>query len=118
MPGEVITFDKNNLINTKYHEGASAFSADTNYIYFTRCGSDKVLETEYCKIFRSKRQSDNSWGPVQLVELYGEHDTFNVGQPVYHQMGIIYSSLLICREVMEGRIFISVKKNWECGVTL
>ena len=45
MPGEVITFDKNNLINTKYHEGASAFSADTNYIYFTRCGSDKVLET-------------------------------------------------------------------------
>ena len=48
-PGEVVSFDRANIINTKYHEGASAFSADTNYIYFTRCGSDKVLETEFCK---------------------------------------------------------------------
>lgn len=80
-PGIVNTFDRTNIINTKFHEGASSFPSDTSEIYFTRCGSDKELEIEYCKIFRSKRLPDGKWGPAQLVQLYGEHDTFNIGQP-------------------------------------
>ena len=46
-PGPVTSFDRSNIINTKYNEGASSFSPDTSEIYFTRCGSDKQFEVHY-----------------------------------------------------------------------
>jgi len=91
-PGIVTSFDRSNIINTKYNEGTSTFTPDTSEIYFTRCGSDKQFEIQYCKIFRSRKKADGTWEPAQIVQIFTDidnsltdiilrDDTFNIGQP-------------------------------------
>lgn len=68
-------------INTKSHEGASSFSADSSEIFFTRCGDDDKRGIDYCELYYSNRNPDGSFNEPELMNLFRDTSKFNVGQP-------------------------------------
>ncbi len=54
-------------VNSKYDEGACAFSPDGKTMYFTRCRVDATYP-RFAEIFASQR-SDASWGEAKMCEI-------------------------------------------------
>ncbi len=65
--------------NTSYHEASYILSKDGKTAYFTRCGSASKNDNDYCHIYRSQKNIDDTWGEPQRLKLLA--DTVNEGQP-------------------------------------
>ena len=79
-PGKFSTIEPLDLaVNTPYNDGSAAFNADASEMFFTRCGTDNRKVDDYCGIFYSYRQPDDSWS--EPVELPFFEDSLNLGSP-------------------------------------
>lgn len=69
--------EKYNIFDEKYHVASLTMTADGKTIYFTQCGSDEVGVTDYCAIYRVKKDTD-TWTEPERIHIFG--DTTNNGQ--------------------------------------
>ena len=67
-----------NLFNTPYHDAEWVISKDGKTALFTRCGSDNKNANDYCHIYRSVKNIDDTWGTPERIKLFA--DTINEGQ--------------------------------------
>lgn len=66
-------------VNSPYNDGSVAFNSNLTEMYFTRCGSDDKKVDDYCAIFVSYLESDDTWSiPVELKFF---EDSLNLGSP-------------------------------------
>ena len=72
-------------LNTKYNEGTLTFTPDYKSVYFTRCGSDELINN-YCNIYFSTAESEGNWSKPERLILF-ETDSINVGQPFFSPDG-------------------------------
>jgi peptidoglycan-associated lipoprotein len=69
----------NGPVNSPYNDGSIAFNSSRTEMYFTRCGSDDKKKDDYCAIFVSYLESDDTWGiPIELKFF---EDSLNLGSP-------------------------------------
>lgn len=68
-----------NTFNTPYHDAEFVLSKDGKTAYFTRCGSDEKNVNEYCHIYRSVKNIDDSWSKPERLKFFA--DTINEGMP-------------------------------------
>lgn len=66
---------KNNTVNRwetpfnkDFHQGTICFNADKTEAYFTQCGSKTKGETDYCQIWRVKKNGD-TWGMPEVMDF-------------------------------------------------
>lgn len=69
--------EKYNTFDEKYHVASLTMTADGKTIFFTQCGSDEVGVTDYCAIYRVKKDND-TWTVPERISMFG--DTTNNGQ--------------------------------------
>lgn len=74
--GEPNLLDK--TFNTNYHDAEFSLSKDGKTAFFTRCGSDEKNKNDYCHIYRSTKNIDDSWSAPERIRLFA--DTVNEGQ--------------------------------------
>ncbi len=78
-------------LNSVYNEGTLTFTPDFKSIYFTRCGSDDLIDN-YCNLYYSTQNANGNWSKAERVPLF-ESDSINVGQPFLSPDGkILYFS--------------------------
>ncbi len=73
---EATALDK--LFNTTYHDAEWVMSKDGKTALFTRCGTDTKNTNDYCHIYRSIKNIDDTWSAPERVKLFA--DTVNEGQ--------------------------------------
>lgn len=73
---EPVLLDKN--FNAAYHDAEFIISKDGKTAYFTRCGSDTKNTNDYCHIYRSVKNIDDTWSTPERIKLF--NDTINEGQ--------------------------------------
>lgn len=73
---EATALDK--TFNTPYHDAEWVMSKDGKTALFTRCGSDNKNTNDYCHIYRSVKNIDDSWSTPERIRLFA--DTINEGQ--------------------------------------
>jgi tetratricopeptide (TPR) repeat protein len=66
------------LFNTPYHDAEWVMGKDGKTALFTRCGSDNKNSNDYCHIYRSVKNIDDSWSTPERIKLFA--DTINEGQ--------------------------------------
>ncbi len=66
-------------LNTPFNEGTATFAPDYKTMYFTRCGSDALIN-DFCNIFVSTKNESGNWSAPQILLLF-EEDSINMGQP-------------------------------------
>ncbi len=66
-------------INNNYHNAEFILSKDGKSAYFTRCGSDSKNTNDYCHIYKSTKNIDDTWSKPERLKLFA--DTINEGQP-------------------------------------
>lgn len=66
-------------INNNYHNAEFILSKDSKTAYFTRCGSDTKNTNDYCHIYSSTKNIDDTWSKPERLKLFA--DTINEGQP-------------------------------------
>ncbi len=67
-------------LSSKYHESNAVISKDGNTLYFTRDdASGDVEKTAKLKIYKAKKQYDNTWGAIE--ELPFNNNDYSVGHP-------------------------------------
>ncbi|SEC17309.1 Outer membrane protein OmpA [Tenacibaculum sp. MAR_2009_124] len=67
-------------LSSKYHESNAVITKDGNTLYFTRDdASGDVEKTAKLKIFKARRQFDNTWGAIE--ELPFNNDDYSIGHP-------------------------------------
>lgn len=64
--------------NDLYHDAEFVLSKDGKTALFTRCGSDAKNVNEYCHIYRTVKNIDDSWSAPERLKLFA--DTINEGQ--------------------------------------
>lgn len=69
--------EKYKELDEKHHIASLTMTADGKTIYFTQCGSDEVGVTDYCGIYRIKKDND-TWSESERISIWG--DTTNNGQ--------------------------------------
>lgn len=69
--------EKYKELNEQYHIASLTMTADGKTMYFTQCGSDEVGITDYCGIYRIKKDND-TWSEPERISIWG--DTTNNGQ--------------------------------------
>jgi len=73
---EPVLLDK--TFNDTYHDAEIILSKDGKTAYFTRCGSDTKNANDYCHIYRSSKNIDDTWSTPERIKLF--NDTINEGQ--------------------------------------
>ncbi|MFN8295367.1 MAG: hypothetical protein U0T69_04185 [Chitinophagales bacterium] len=73
---EATSLDK--TFNTTYHDAELVISKDGKTAFFTRCGSDEKNVNDYCHIYRTTKNIDDSWSAPERLKLFA--DTINEGQ--------------------------------------
>lgn len=73
---EATSLDK--TFNTTYHDAELMISKDGKTAFFTRCGSDEKNVNDYCHIYRTTKNIDDSWSTPERLKLFA--DTINEGQ--------------------------------------
>ncbi|MCZ2394879.1 MAG: OmpA family protein [Chitinophagales bacterium] len=76
--------EKYNTFDEKYHVASLTTTEDGKTIYFTQCGSDEIGVTDYCGIYRVKKENDK-WTTPERIHIFG--DTSNNGQAHISQDG-------------------------------
>lgn len=66
-------------INTSFHNAEFILTKDGKTSYFTRCGSDTKNVNDFCHIFKSTKNIDDTWSIPERIKLFA--DTINEGQP-------------------------------------
>lgn len=66
-------------VNSALHEGSPSISADGSTLYFMRCTKMNTTSADECKIFVSKKDNRNQWGPP--TELPPSINTGNSQMP-------------------------------------
>jgi outer membrane protein OmpA-like peptidoglycan-associated protein len=74
--GDAALADK--IFNSAYHDAELVISKDGKTAFFTRCGSDEKNTNDYCHIYRSVKNVDDSWSAPERIKLFA--DTINEGQ--------------------------------------
>ena len=97
------------IFNSPYHDANLILSKDGKTAYFTRCGSDAKNVNEYCHIYRSVKNIDDTWSTPERIKLFA--DTINEGQAYLtpDEKELYFSS--DNKEGYGGRDIYSVKKN-------
>lgn len=67
------------VINTAYHNAEFIITKDGKTAFFTRCGTDLKNTNDYCHIYRTIKNIDDTWGQPERIKLFA--DTINEGQP-------------------------------------
>ncbi|MBC8047987.1 MAG: PD40 domain-containing protein, partial [Fimbriimonadaceae bacterium] len=65
--------------NSEFNDGAVAFSADGNEMFFTRCGSGNRKIDDYCGLYYSSYQPDAGWSETIVLPFF--EDSMNIGTP-------------------------------------
>ncbi len=73
---EPILLDK--TFNSTYHDAEIILSKDGKTAFFTRCGSDEKHTNDYCHIYRTTKNIDDTWSAPERIKLF--NDTINEGQ--------------------------------------
>lgn len=73
---EAALLDK--TFNTTYHDAEFIMSKDGKSAFFTRCGSDEKNVNDYCHIYRTTKNIDDTWSAPERLKLFA--DTINEGQ--------------------------------------
>ena len=73
---EPVLIDK--IFNSTYHDAEFILTKDGKTAYFTRCGSDTKNANDYCHIYRSIKNIDDTWSEPTRIKLF--NDTINEGQ--------------------------------------
>ncbi len=104
---EPVLSDK--TFNTPYHDAEFILSKDGKTAYFTRCGSDEKNVNDYCHIYRSVKNMDDTWSKPERIKLFA--DTINEGQafltPDDKELYFVSDS----KDGYGGRDIYSAKKN-------
>ena len=98
-----------NTFNTPYHDANLIFSKDGKTAFFTRCGSAAKNVNEYCHIYRTVKNIDDTWSTPERIKLFA--DTINEGQAYLSpdEKELYFSS--DNREGYGGRDIYFAKKN-------
>ena len=97
------------VFNSIYHDANFILSKDGKTAYFTRCGSAAKNVNEYCHIFRSVKNIDDTWSTPERIKLFT--DTINEGQAYLtpDEKELYFSS--DNKDGYGGRDIYSAKKN-------
>lgn len=99
----------NETFNSPYHDAELVISKDGKTAYFTRCGSSSKNTNDYCHIFRSVKNIDDSWSTPERIKLFA--DTINEGMPFLTPDGNELYFVSDSKEGYGGRDIFVAKKN-------
>lgn len=105
--GQATLLDKQ--FNSAYHDAEFVVSKDGKTAFFTRCGSDVKNENDYCHIYRSVRNIDDTWGTPERLKLFA--DTINEGQAYLTPEGNELYFVTDSRDGYGGKDIYLAKKN-------
>jgi peptidoglycan-associated lipoprotein len=95
--------------NSAYHDAEFILSKDGKTAFFTRCGSDEKSKTDYCHIYRSVRNMDDTWSAPERIKLF--NDTINEGQSFLTNDGNELYFVSDSKDGYGGRDIYSARKN-------
>lgn len=95
--------------NTTYHDAEFVLSKDGKTAFFTRCGSDEKNVNDYCHIYRTTKNIDDSWSAPERIKLF--NDTINEGQAFLTNDGNELYFVSDSKDGYGGRDIYLAKKN-------
>ena len=95
--------------NSQFHDANFILAKDGKTAYFTRCGSTAKNVNEYCHIYRTIKNIDDSWSTPERIKFFA--DTINEGQAFLtpDEKELYFSS--DNKDGYGGRDIYSAKKN-------
>lgn len=66
------------IFNSPFHDANFILTKDGKTAFFTRCGSTAKNVNEYCHIYRSTKNLDDTWSAPERIKFFA--DTINEGQ--------------------------------------
>jgi len=97
------------IFNAPYHDAEFIISKDGKIAYFTRCGSDNKNTNDYCHIYRSVKNMDDTWSTPERIRLF--NDTINEGQAFLTNDGNELYFVSDSKDGYGGRDIYLAKKN-------
>ncbi|MDB5225944.1 MAG: pal [Bacteroidota bacterium] len=97
------------IFNTSYHDAEFVLTKDGKTALFTRCGSDEKNTNDYCHLFRSVKNVDDSWSAPDRLKLFA--DTINEGQAYLTPDGSELYFVSDSKDGYGGKDIFSAKKN-------
>lgn len=95
--------------NSSFHDAELIFSKDNKTAFFTKCGSSEKNTNDYCHIFKSTKNIDDSWSTPERIKLF--NDTINEGQAFLSADGNELFFVSDSRDGYGGRDIYIAKKN-------